>query len=216
MNRIEFSKERSRHLLIAREIIRNEARALEEAAASIGPEFVEAVETMAACTGQVVVCGVGKSGHIAAKIASTLSSTGTPASFLSAAEAIHGDLGGVRKGDIILAISHSGENPELLAVLPLFKQFEVPLIAITDNVASTLSLVSNITLLPGRTAAADPIGLAPTASSIAALAIGDALALAIAQHRGYTVADFEHRPGGAIGKLMQSVYGRKEPGGEGR
>ncbi len=210
MNRIDFDKDRERHILIAREVIRNEARALEDAAAAIGSEFVEAVELMARCSGQVIVCGVGKSGHIAAKIASTLSSTGTPASYLSAAEAIHGDLGGIRKGDIVLAVSHSGENPELVAVLPLFKQFEVPVIAITDNVRSTLSLVSNITLLPGRTAEADPIGLAPTASSAAALAIGDALALAIAQHRGYTARDFEHHPGGAIGKLMESVYQRDD------
>lgn len=213
MNRIDFDKDRERHILIAREVIRNEARALEDAAAAIGSEFVEAVELMARCSGQVIVCGVGKSGHIAAKIASTLSSTGTPASYLSAAEAIHGDLGGIRKGDIVLAISHSGENPELVAVLPLFKQFEVPVIAITDNVRSTLSLVSNITLLPGRTAEADPIGLAPTASAAAALAIGDALALAIAQHRGYTARDFEHHPGGAIGKLMESVYVREKPDG---
>jgi arabinose-5-phosphate isomerase len=112
---------------------------------------------------------------------------------------------------VILAISHSGENPELLAVLPLFKHFGVQVIAITDNVRSTLSLVSNVTLLPGKTAEADPIGLAPTAGSAAALAIGDGLGLATAQHRGYTVADFEHHPGGAIGKLMASVYRRQEP-----
>ncbi len=208
MNRTNFDRDRERHILIAREVIRNEARALEDAAAAIGTEFVEAVEMMARCTGQIVACGVGKSGHIAAKIASTLSSTGTPAAYLSAADAIHGDLGGIRKGDIVLAISHSGENPELLAVLPLFKQFDVPVIAITDNAQSTLSLVSNVTLLPGRTAQADPIGLAPTASAVAALAIGDALAMAIAQHRGYTAADFEHHPGGALGKLMESVYSR--------
>jgi arabinose-5-phosphate isomerase len=206
MNRIEFDKDRERHIVIAREVIRNEARALEEAAAGIGSDFVDAVETMVRCTGQIVCCGVGKSGHVAAKIATTLSSTGTPASFLSAADAVHGYLGGLRKGDIVLAVSHSGENPELLAVLPLFKRFDVEVIAITDNASSTLALVSNITLLPGTTAAADPIGLAPTASTAAALAIGDALALAIAQHRGYTVADVAHHPGGALGKLMESVY----------
>lgn len=210
MNRIEFDKDRERHIVIAREVIRNEARALEEAAAGIGSDFVDAVETMVRCTGQIVCCGVGKSGHVAAKIATTLSSTGTPASFLSAADAVHGDLGGLRKGDIVLAVSHSGENPELLSVLPLFKRFDVEVIAITDKASSTLAFVSNITLLPGTTAAADPISLAPTASTAAALAIGDALALAIAQHRGYTVADFEHHPGGALGKLMESVY---NPGG---
>ena len=211
MNRVDFDKDRERHIMMAREVIRNEARALEETAEAIGTDFVDAVETMVRCEGQIVVCGVGKSGHVAAKIASTLSSTGTPASFLNAADAVHGDLGGVRRGDIVLAISHSGENPELLAVLPLFKHFDVQVIAITDNIKSTLSLVSNIALFPGKTSGADPIGLAPTASSAAALAIGDGLALAIAQHRGYTVADFEHHPGGAIGKLMESVYSRKGP-----
>ncbi|MEK7693697.1 MAG: SIS domain-containing protein [Chloroflexota bacterium] len=211
MSTPDFARHRERHIIMAREVIRNEARALEETAEAIGTDFADAVELMAACTGQIVVCGVGKSGHVAAKIASTLSSTGTPASFLDAADAVHGDLGGLRKGDIVLAISHSGENPELLAVLPLFKHFDVQVIAITDNIKSTLSLVSNIALFPGKTSGADPIGLAPTASSAAALAIGDGLALAIAQHRGYTVADFEHHPGGAIGKLMESVYGRKRP-----
>ncbi len=211
MNRVDFDKDRERHIMMAREVIRNEARALEETAEAIGTDFVDAVETMVRCEGQIVVCGVGKSGHVAAKIASTLSSTGTPASFLNAADAVHGDLGGVRRGDIVLAISHSGENPELLAVLPLFKHFDVQVIAITDNIKSTLSLVSNIALFPGKTSGADPIGLAPTASSAAALAIGDGLALAIAQHRGYTLRDFEHHPGGAIGKLMESVYSRTGP-----
>mgnify|MGYP001595374636 FL=1 len=210
MSTPDFARHRERHIIMAREVIRNEARALEETAEAIGTDFVDAVETMVRCAGQIVVCGVGKSGHVAAKIASTLSSTGTPASFLDAADAVHGDLGGLHKGDIVLAISHSGENPELLAVLPLFKHFDVQVIAITDNIKSTLSLVSNIALFPGKTAEADPIGLAPTASSAAALAIGDALALAIAQHRGYTVRDFEHHPGGAIGKLMESVYSRKD------
>ena len=153
------------------------------------------------CTGQIVCCGVGKSGHVAAKIAATLSSTGTPASFLSAAEAVHGDLGGLRKGDIVLAVSHSGENPELLAVLPLFKRFECR--SDRDHRQREFDALARrrtSSLLPGTTAAADPIGLAPTASTAAALAIGDALALAIAQHRGYSVADFEHHPGGALGQ----------------
>lgn len=208
MNHVEFDQDRERHIVIAREVIRNEARALDEAAAAIGTDFVDAVEAMARCDGQIVCCGVGKSGHVAAKIASMLSSTGTPSSFLSSAEAVHGDLGGLRKGDIVLAVSHSGENPELLSVLPLFKRFDVEVIAITDNPLSTLALVSNITILGGNGAQSDPISLAPTASASTALAIGDALALAIAQHRGYTVADFEHHPGGALGKLMASIYNR--------
>lgn len=208
MNHVEFDQDRERHIVIAREVIRNEARALEEAAAAIGTDFVDAVEAMARCPGQIVCCGVGKSGHVAAKIASMLSSTGTPSSFLSSAEAVHGDLGGLRKGDIVLAVSHSGENPEMLSVLPLFKRFDVEVIAITDNPLSTLALVSNITISGGNRAQSDPISLAPTASASAALAIGDALALAIAQHRGYSAADFEHHPGGALGKLMASIYNR--------
>lgn len=206
MNRVEYDRDHERHIMLARQLIHNEARALQEAADGIGGAFIEAVELIARCTDQVICCGVGKSGHVAAKIASTLSSTGTPASFLSAAEAVHGDLGGLHKGDIVIAVSHSGENPELLAVVPVFKQFDVPVVAITDNAKSTLSLVANIVLTAGNTSHADPIGLAPTASSAAAMAIGDAIALAVAQHRGYTLADFQHHPGGAIGKLMESVY----------
>ena len=208
MNRVEFDRDRERHILLAREVINNDARALVETAVGIGGDFVDAVELMARCKGQIVTCGVGKSAHVAAKVASTLSSTGTPAVFLNANEAVHGDFGSLRKGDIVLAVSHSGENPEILAILPLFKQLELPVIAITDRVESTLSLVANIVLLPGKRSQEDPIGLAPTASSVAAMAIGDALALAIAQHRGLTVQDFEHHPGGALGRLMDSVYGK--------
>src|SRR4029079_14804498 len=108
MNRTDFDRDRERHIVMARQVIRNEARALEEAAAAVGTDFVDAVEAMARCHGQIVCCGVGKSGHVASKIASMLSSTGTPASFLNSAEAVQGDLGGLRKGDIVLAVSHSG------------------------------------------------------------------------------------------------------------
>jgi arabinose-5-phosphate isomerase len=106
----------------------------------------------------------------------------------------------------VLAVSHSGETPEVVAILAMLKQLDLPLIAITDNARSTLSLVANVVLSPGARSAADPIGLAPTASAAAAMAIGDAMALAVAQHRGYSAADFEHHPGGALGKLMESVY----------
>ena len=208
MNRVEYDRDHEKHILLARQLIQNEAQALHETAMAVGAEFVEAVEMIARCHGQIVVCGVGKSGHVAAKIASTLSSTGTPSSYVSAAEAVHGDLGGLRKGDVVIAISHSGENPELLAVMPMFKQLDVPVIAITDNPQSSLSLVANVVLAAGKTAQADPIGLAPTASSMAAMALGDAIALAVAQHHGYTIKDFEHHPGGAMGKLLESVYRR--------
>jgi arabinose-5-phosphate isomerase len=205
-----FDRDRERHIMMGRQVIRNEARALEEAANSLGHDFVDAVELIARCQGQVLACGIGKSGHVAAKIAMMLASTGTPATFLHAGEAVHGDIGGLRKKDVVITVSHSGENPEMIALMPVFKRFEVPVITITDNVKSTLSLVSNIVLVPGKTAAADPIGLAPTASAAAAMAIGDAIALAVAQHRGYSVADFQHHPGGALGRLMDSVYGTTE------
>ena len=208
MNEI-FDKDRERHILLGREVIRNEARALEEAAAALGHDFVEAVELIATHKGLLATTGVGKSGHIARKIAATFASTGRPCAFVHAGEAVHGDLGGIRKGDMVLALSHSGETPEIVALLPMLKRIEVQIIAITDNPRSTLSLVANVVLTPGRASALDPIGLAPTASSAAALALGDALALAVAQHKGYTVADFAHHPGGALGKLMQSVYGEK-------
>ena len=206
-----FSRDRERHIIMGREVIRNEARALEEAANNLGHDYIDAVEMIPRCDGQVVACGIGKSGHVAAKIAMMLASTGTPATFLHAGEAVHGDLGGLRKKDVVIAVSHSGENPEMLALMPVFKRFDLPVITITDNVKSTLSLVSNIVLVPGKTSAADPIGLAPTASAAAAMAIGDAIALAVAQHRGYSVADFQHHPGGALGKLMEAVYGSVEP-----
>ena len=208
-----FDRDRERHIMMGRQVIRNEARALEEAANNLGHDFVAAVELIARCEGQVVACGIGKSGHVAAKIAMMLASTGTPATFLHAGEAVHGDIGGVRKKDVVIAISHGGESPEMIALMPVFKRFELPVILITDSVKSTLSLVSIIVLVPGKTAAADPIGLAPTASSAAAMAIGDAIALAVAQHRGYSVADFQHHPGGALGKLMESVYGTVQESG---
>lgn len=204
-----FDRDHERHLLLAREIIRNEARALEETAAGLGHEFIEAVELIARCSGQVVTTGVGKSGTVARKIAAMLASTGTPASFLHAGDAVHGDLSGLRKGDVVVLVSHSGETPELSALMPILKRLGLPVIAITNRARSTLALVSNIAIIPSSIAGADPIGLAPTASSVAAVAIGDAIAIAVAQHRGYTPADFEHRPGGALGKLMQSVYGER-------
>jgi len=203
-----FEPDHERHILLAREVIKNEARALEEAAANIGHDFVEAVETIATNRGRLGIIGIGKSGHVARKLAATFASTGTPAMFLHAGEVVHGDLGGLRKGDVVMIVSHSGETPEIVALLPMVKRLELPVIAITDGVQSTLALVANVVIVPGGTSRADPIGLAPTASSAAALALGDAMALAAAQHHGYTTADFEHKPGGALGKIMESVYKR--------
>ena len=204
-----LDREKERHILLGRELIRNEARALDEAAKSIGHDFVDAVEMIAGNPGRLYVCGLGKSGYIAGKIASTFSSSGTPTVWLHAGEAVHGDLCGLSRGDLLLAVSHSGETPELVALLPVFKSLDLQIITITDALRSTLSLVSAVVLMPGPTAAADPLGLTPTASTTAALAIGDALALAVAQHKGYSAEDFHHFPGGALGKLMESVYERR-------
>jgi arabinose-5-phosphate isomerase len=204
-----INREQDRHIVLGREVIRAEARALDEAADNLGADFVETVETIAAQHGRVVVTGIGKSGQVARKIAAMLASTGTPAVFLHAGEAVHGDLGALRKGDIALVVSHSGETPEIVALLPILKRMDMTIIAITDAPRSTLSLVASIVLQPGSVSRSDPIGLAPTASAAAAMAIGDALALAIAQHRGLSPKDFEHRPGGALGKLMESVYGKR-------
>jgi arabinose-5-phosphate isomerase len=201
-----FDTDHDRHILLAREVIRNEARALDEAAANIGHDFVEAVEMIATNKGRLGVIGIGKSGHVARKLAATFAATGTPATFIHAAELVHGDLGGLQKGDVAVIVSHSGETPEIVALLPMLKRMELPIIAITDGERSTLALVANVVVVPGSVSRADPIGLAPTASSAAALAIGDAMALAVAQHHGYTTADFEHKPGGALGKIMDSVY----------
>jgi arabinose-5-phosphate isomerase len=164
------------------------------------------VELIATARTQVVATGIGKSGIVARKISAMLASTGTPSSFIHAAEVVHGDLGGFRKGDVLLIVSHSGETPEIVALLPMLKQLDAQVIAVTDTLKSTLSLVANVVIVPGAIASADPISLAPTASTAAAMAVGDALALAVAQHRGLTAADFLHHPGGALGKLMESVY----------
>jgi arabinose-5-phosphate isomerase len=207
---MRFDRDQEQHILLGRRLIRNQARALDDAAAGLGHDFVNAVELIARGTGRLTTTGVGKSGHVARKVAAMFSSTGTPAVFLSPADAVHGDLGGLRKGDIALVISHCGESPEVVAMLPMLKQLELPIVAITDRADSTIGVVANITIAPGATSAADPISLAPTASSAAALAIGDAMALAVAQHRGYGVSDFEHHLGGALGKLMDSVYRRED------
>jgi arabinose-5-phosphate isomerase len=163
---------------------------------------------IARCEGQIVVTGVGKSGHVAAKIATMLASTGTPATFLHAGEAIHGDLGGLRKMDVVIVVSHSGENPELIALMPVFKRLELPVIAILDNLKSTVSLVSNIVLVPGEHRTT------PSASRARRLrrrhGVGDAIALAVAQHRGLNAADFEHHPA-ALGKPVKSVYNQVTP-----
>lgn len=180
-----------------------EARAIAVLQDRIGDAFARACELCLAARGRVVVCGLGKSGHVANKTASTLASTGTPAFFLHAAEASHGDLGMLTADDVLLAISRSGETAELLALLPHLRRLSAPVIAITGNAASTLAQAADAHLDASVSEEACPLNLAPTASSTAALAMGDALAAALLEARGFSSEDFaRHHPGGALGRKL--------------
>jgi len=188
---------------MGREALRIEARAVAALVDRLGDDFGRACRMLLACSGRVVVSGMGKSGHVGGKIAATLASTGTPAFFLHPAEASHGDLGMVTKGDVVLAISYSGETAELLTILPLFKRMGAPLIAMTGNPVSTLGREADVHLDISVPAEACPLNLAPTASTTATLAMGDALAVALLKHRGFTEADFARsHPGGSLGRRL--------------
>ena len=195
--------ESQRLIEMGREALRIEARAVAALEGRLGAEFERACRMLLACTGRVVVSGMGKSGHVGGKIAATLASTGTPAFFLHPAEASHGDLGMVTRGDVVLAISYSGETAELLMILPLFKRMGSGLLAMTGNPASTLAREADVHLDVSVPAEACPLNLAPTASTTATLAMGDALAVALLKHRGFTEADFARsHPGGALGRRL--------------
>ncbi len=185
-------------------VIETEARAVEKLVSEIRlPSFVEACKLMLNCKGRVVVTGMGKSGHIAGKIAATLASTGTPAFFVHPGEASHGDLGMITPADVVLALSNSGETGEIVTILPLIKRLKVPLIAMTGNPQSTLSRAAAANLNVSVEKEACPLGLAPTASTTAALAMGDALAVALLETRGFTREDFARsHPGGALGRRL--------------
>ena len=180
-----------------------ESRAVAELGARVDATFVDACRLCLAATGRVVVTGMGKSGHIGNKIAATLASTGTPAFFLHAAEASHGDLGMVAHGDVVLAISNSGETAEIVALLPHLRRLKTPVIAMTGNPASTLAREATVHLDVAVNEEACPLNLAPTASTTATLAMGDALATALLEARGFTVEDFARsHPGGALGRKL--------------
>jgi arabinose-5-phosphate isomerase len=188
---------------MGRDALRIEARAVAALVDRLGEDFGRACAMLLACKGRVVVSGMGKSGHVGGKIAATLASTGTPSFFLHPAEASHGDLGMVAKGDVVLAISYSGETAELLTILPLFKRMGAPLVAMTGNPASTLAREADVHLDISVPAEACPLNLAPTASTTATLAMGDALAVALLKHRGFTEADFARsHPGGSLGRRL--------------
>jgi arabinose-5-phosphate isomerase len=169
----------------------------------IGPSFVAALHLILACHGRVVVSGMGKSGHVGSKIAATLASTGTPAFFVHPAEASHGDLGMITPEDVVIALSNSGETAELLAIVPLLKRHGTQLIAITGASQSTLATLADVHLDATVEKEACPLGLAPTSSTTAALALGDALAVALLQARGFSAQDFARsHPGGKLGRKL--------------
>jgi len=201
---------------LARDVLEIEAAAIHGLIARLDQEFQRAVDLILASKGRVTVSGIGKSGHIARKIASTMSSTGTPAYFVHPAEASHGDLGMVTRDDVFIALSNSGETAEMLAIVPLIKRQGAGLIAFTGNATSTLAREANVHLYAGAEKEACPLNLAPTASTTAALALGDALAVALMQAKGFSRDEFARsHPGGALGrKLLTHVRDVMRSGGD--
>jgi arabinose-5-phosphate isomerase len=191
---------------IARRVLEIESQAILELLPRIDQRFDQAVEILLGCTGRVVVTGMGKSGLIGQKISATFSSTGTPSLFLHPAEAIHGDLGRIVKGDVLVAISNSGDTQEIVALLPWAKRLGTPIITMTGVPGSALAGVADVPLDVSIREEACPLGLAPTASTTATLAMGDALAMALLERRGFTVEDFAVlHPGGRLGKKLLRV-----------
>jgi arabinose-5-phosphate isomerase len=190
-------------LTLAREVLAIEARAVAALCDRLDEHFTRAIELILHCRGRVVVSGMGKSGHIARKIASTLASTGTPAFFVHPGEASHGDLGMITQDDVFIGLSNSGESAELLTIVPLLKRHGAKLISMTGNAKSTLAREADVHLDASVAQEACPLGLAPTASTTAALALGDALAIALLDARGFGADDFARtHPGGALGRRL--------------
>ncbi|MHB8254873.1 MAG: KpsF/GutQ family sugar-phosphate isomerase [Acidiferrobacter sp.] len=190
-------------IALGRRVLRLEAEALSTLAADLGADFAQACRLLWDCRGRVVVVGMGKSGHIGGKIAATLASTGTPAFFVHPGEASHGDLGMITPDDVVLAISHSGETGEILTILPIIKRMGVRLLALTGVPQSSLARQADVHLPVAVIKEACPLDLAPTASTTAALAMGDALAIALYETRGFTPEDFARsHPGGRLGRRL--------------
>ncbi|HEX4870285.1 MAG TPA: KpsF/GutQ family sugar-phosphate isomerase [Moraxellaceae bacterium] len=184
-------------------VIQIEQDALENLKPHINGSFQRACQAMLACTGRVVVTGMGKSGHIGNKIAATLASTGTPAFFVHPGEASHGDLGMITPQDVVIAISNSGETAEVLTIVPLIKRMHATLVSITNNGQSTLARAADVSLEIGKSPEACSLGLAPTSSTTATLVLGDALAVALLEARGFTPEDFAmSHPGGSLGRKL--------------
>ena len=191
---------------VARAVLGTEAQALRALAAALDESFARAVEILAGASGRIVVSGMGKSGHVARKLAATLASTGTPALFVHPAEASHGDLGMIVGGDVVLALSNSGETPELADIVAHARRFALPIVAVTARRGSALAKAADAVLLLPQTAEACPMGLAPTTSTVMQMALGDALAVALLTRRGFTAADFgRFHPGGRLGARLRRV-----------
>ncbi len=198
----------------ARRVLKIEAQAIDEVLARLDASFERAVELLFACKGRVVLSGMGKSGLVARKISATLSSTGTPSFFLHPAEALHGDLGMLARGDMMLAVSYGGETQEIIALLEALKRLEIPLITLTGKRASTLGEASDVALDVSVREEACPLNLAPTASTTVAMAVGDALAVSLLEKRGFQTDDFAAlHPAGSLGKKLLRVENLMHAGG---
>jgi arabinose-5-phosphate isomerase len=190
----------------ARRVLLAEAAAIQDMADHLGENFNHALALMHSAKGRVIVTGMGKSGHVARKIAATLASTGTPSFFVHPAEAAHGDLGMITHDDVVLALSNSGETAELIGIIHYTRRNQIPLIAMTSKTESFLSKTAEVSLLLPKVSEACPIGLAPTTSTTMMMALGDALAVALLKERGFSQEDFNHfHPGGALGKKLLTV-----------
>ncbi len=200
------SSDAARDIAAGQRVLMLEAEALKALSAALDDRFAAAVDLMSRVAGRIVVSGMGKSGHVAKKIAATLASTGAPATFVHPAEASHGDLGMIVAGDAVLCLSNSGETPELADLIAHAKRFAIPLIGITSGAGSTLAQAADIGLILPRAPEACPLGLAPTTSTTLMLGLGDALAVALLDRRGFTAEDFQVlHPGGKLGSKLKRV-----------
>jgi arabinose-5-phosphate isomerase len=195
--------ERKKLQCLGRAVVETEGQAVQALAVRVDDDFVRACELMLGCEGRIVVIGMGKSGHIGSKIAATLASTGSPAFFVHPGEASHGDLGMITPKDVVLAFSNSGETEEILTILPLIKRLGVPLITLTGNASSRLAKSADVHIDVSVKQEACPLDLAPTSSTTVSLVMGDALAVALLEHRGFTAEDFARsHPGGRLGRRL--------------
>lgn len=215
MSKKHTKQEQEKLLALGRAVISTETEALENLLERIDENFVQACLYILDCKGRVVVLGMGKSGHIGSKIAATLSSTGSPAFFVHPGEASHGDLGMIKDDDVVLALSNSGETDEIITLLPVIKRLGVPLITLTGKADSMLAKTASVNIDVGVEKEACPLGLTPTASTTAALAMGDALAIALLEARGFGAEDFAiAHPGGMLGRRLLLHVGDIMHGGE--